>query len=185
MNQPEPRPDRLDVAIQGGTAYIHVIGRGSFKVGAGMKQFGVASIERGCHQIVLDMAECSGMDSTFMGVLAGLAFRLKQQDDGTIHIVNLSPRTRSLLATLGLDQVVDTYMTGATPDEFREVLAAEYDVTEIAGGGDSRETTAQTMLEAHENLVSLTPENLPKFKDVLAYLREDLRGGSSGGSVGP
>ena len=31
------------------------------------------------------------------------------------------------------------------------------------------------MLEAHENLVALSPENLPKFKDVLTFLREDLK----------
>jgi hypothetical protein len=46
--------------------------------------------------------------------------------------------------------------------------------TEIQQEGDNRKTTAETMLEAHEDLVRVSPENLPKFKDVLTFLREDL-----------
>ena len=53
-----------------------------------------------------------------MGVMAGLAFRFKQQDTGSIYVVNLSGRTRGLLATLGLDQVVETFMAGSTPEPF-------------------------------------------------------------------
>jgi hypothetical protein len=30
-------------------------------------------------------------------------------------------------------------------------------------------------LEAHENLVQVSPENLPRFKDVLTFLREDIK----------
>jgi hypothetical protein len=41
------------------------------------------------------------------------------------------------------------------------------------------------MLEAHENLVRLSPENLPKFKDVLAFLREDLKRPDSPGREQP
>lgn len=175
MTEPAPDPDRLEVAVVNNIGFIHVIGRGSFKVGTGMKQFGMAAIARGCRRVVVDMAECTGMDSTFMGVLAGLAFRLKAHDNGELLVVNLSPRTRNLLVTLGLDQVVSTYMAGATPREYQAVLDAGYDLTPIAAGGDSRETTARTILEAHENLVNLSPENLPRFQDVLTFLREDLR----------
>jgi hypothetical protein len=31
------------------------------------------------------------------------------------------------------------------------------------------------MLEAHEKLVEICPDNLPKFKDVLTYLRDDIK----------
>ena len=43
---------------------------------------------------------------------------------------------------------------------------------------------AETILEAHENLVELSPENLPKFKDVLTFIREDLKKKEAGGSAG-
>jgi hypothetical protein len=33
---------------------------------------------------------------------------------------------------------------------------------------------AQTILEAHEALIQIAPANLPKFKDVIQYLKDDL-----------
>jgi len=32
----------------------------------------------------------------------------------------------------------------------------------------------QTMLEAHEALIKAVPENLPEFKDIIQYLKEEL-----------
>ena len=175
MSTLEPSSDRLVVAIQGDTAYVHVMGRGSFKISTGLKQFGIAALGDGCREIVIDMAECTGMDSTFMGVLAGFASRLKQKEGGQIYVVNLASRTRNLLATLGLDQAVQASMEGSTPPQFQQILSAGFGKQEIAGDDESRQSAARTMLEAHESLVSLDPENIPKFKDVISFLREDLR----------
>ena len=174
MTALEPSSDRLVVTIYGDTAYVHVIGRGSFKISTGLKQFGIAALGNGCRDVVIDMAECTGMDSTFMGVLAGFASRLKQKEDGQIYVVNLADRTRNLLATLGLDQAVKAFMVGFTPPQFQQILAAGFGEQEITGGGESRQSVASTMLEAHESLVKLDPENIPKFKDVISFLREDL-----------
>jgi anti-anti-sigma regulatory factor len=173
---PEQPADKLLVAIGGDIAFIRVLGRGSFKISTAMKEFSAAAIDAGCRSLVLDMAECVGMDSTFMGVLAGLAFRLKQKAAGRITMVNLSLRTRGLLATLGLDVAIDPHMAGATPESLQPYFQGAADpLTPLDTRKNSARATAETMLEAHENLVRLLPENLPKFKDVLTFLREDLK----------
>ena len=41
-----------------------------------------------------------------------------------------------------------------------------------------RTDQAECMIEAHEALVDADPENLARFKDVLEYLKQDLRAGS-------
>ena len=174
---PEQPVDKLLVGIGGEIAFIRVLGRGSFKISTALKEFSTAAIDTGCTSLVLDMAECVGMDSTFMGVLAGLAFRLRQKSSaGRITMVNLSVRTRGLLATLGLDQVIDPHMAGATPENLQPYFQSTASrMTALDTRENSTRVTAETMLEAHENLVKLSPENLPKFKDVLAFLREDLK----------
>ncbi len=174
---PEQPVDQLLVGISGEIAFIRVLGRGSFKISTALKEFSAAAIDTGCTSLVLDMAECVGMDSTFMGVLAGLAFRLKQKSAaGRITMVNLSVRTRGLLTTLGLDQVIDPHMAGATPENLQPYFQSTASrMTALDTRENSTRVTAETMLEAHENLVKLSPENLPKFKDVLAFLREDLK----------
>ena len=167
--------DQLLVTIHDGVAYVRLHNRGSFKVSKAMKQFGVSAIERNINRIVVDLADCVGMDSTFMGVLAGLAFRLKQKNNGHLYMVNLSARTRGLLSTLGLDQLVETCMAGATPKEFEEIVGRGRALEELPADAASRRETAEMMLEAHENLVQVSPENLPRFKDVLTFLRDDIQ----------
>ena len=43
----------------------------------------------------------------------------------------------------------------------------------------SRSDHAACMIEAHEALVDAAPENLARFKDVLEYLKQDLRAGAT------
>jgi anti-anti-sigma regulatory factor len=166
------QPDAILVSADLNTAYIRVTGRGSFKGSPGMKQFGLARIDKGCRRIIVDLKECVGMDSTFMGVLAGLAMALKKHGGEGIIAINLSGKNYALLETLGLTQLIQTHGTGDISDQ----LSAGTDnaTTKLEPPtGDKRSTTA-TMLDAHETLVTLAPANLPKFKDVLAYLKEDL-----------
>jgi len=167
--------DHLLVAIHGDVAYVRLQNRGSFKVSKAMKQFGASAIEQNVDKIVVDLTHCVGMDSTFMGVMAGLAFRLRKKNNGRLYMVNLSSRTRGLLATLGLDQLVETSMAGATPPEFEKVLAPNRELQPLASDESSRRETAEMMLEAHEHLVEVSPENLPRFRDVLTFLREDIK----------
>ena len=179
MNAAKPGGDELQVAVEGPLAFVRVLGRGSFKNSSSLKEFAVQAFESGCRRLVLDMDQCAGMDSTFMGVLAGLAFRLRMVPDGRIIMVNLSPRTRGLLATLGLDETVEPHMAGSLPENLKPFFARDKALAPLAPGERSQADTARTMLEAHEDLVRLSPENLPKFKDVLTFLREDLK--KSGG----
>lgn len=165
----------LLVAIQTVTAFVHVVGRGSYRMSSGLKDFGQIAFDAGCHELVVDMADCTGMDSTFMGVLAGLAFRLKQQRRGEVLLVNLSVRTHSMLTTLGLDQVIRPYMVGATPPQYEQILDEERRLEALETGPECRRTTAETMLEAHEHLVEISPDNQVRFQDVLTYLRQELR----------
>lgn len=172
-----PGSDGIQVAIRAPLAFIRVVGRGSFKISASFKEFAIHALDSGCRRLVLDMIECVGMDSTFMGVLAGLAFRLRGVPEGRIVMVNLNPRTRGLLSTLGLDEAVEAHMAGATPPDLEPFLAGPRALADLPVEERGQAETARTMLEAHENLVRLSPENLPKFKDVLTFLREDLKKG--------
>lgn len=178
MNPPE---DRLSVAIVERIALVRVEGRGSFKVSTSLKDFVQAAMDGGARAAVLDMAGCVSMDSTFMGVLAGAAGKLRNRHQGHLVMVNLSPKTRALISTLGLDQIVQAFDAGKTPAEFARLLESA-PVATLPHGGEGKIATAETMLEAHELLSALTPENKPRFKDVLVFLREDLqrKTGSSG-----
>jgi len=167
MNSSEQNGDQLLAAISGGKAFVRVVGRGSFKVSATLKQF-VEKIVSGKNisRIIIDVAECIGMDSTFMGVLAGLAGRLKKEDKELV-LIRLDQKNANLLATLGLDRILSCH-TAANGD-----LPEEADVNQLNTEANKKDL-AKTALAAHEELSSLNEENRVRFKSVLEYLRADV-----------
>ena len=172
-NRMETAPDSLLVAIQGDTAFVRVIKRGSFKTSPALKKFALSAVERGCRRIIVDMDECQGMDSTFMGVLAGLAMRLGQSGATEIALINVNARNMTLLETLGLNRMLRMHET--LPDELKAWLQQMPGAQKLDTSSPGRKITAETMLAAHEDLVRVSPDNLPKFADVLTYLREDVK----------
>ena len=133
-----------------------------------MKDFSREMMNRGHREFVLDLKNCSVMDSTFMGTLAGMGLRLKELGQGNLHVINANDRNTDLLQNLGLDQLFEL-----GSDEVLKTLHPS-GIEALASNVFSKSNTAETMLEAHEALVEPAPENEARFKDVLEYLKTDL-----------
>lgn len=157
--------DRVEVGVQANTAYVRVHGRATFKVGPSFKQFGTMAVEQGCSRILVEMNECVGMDSTFMGILAGLSTALKK-NNGEMVLHGVSDKNRTLLRMLGL-----LHLVRIEEGSESAALASGY---ALRTDEDKRHMT-EAMITAHEALIEVAPDNLVKFKDVLAYLKEDLK----------
>src|SRR5262249_50007708 len=110
------------------------------------------------------------MDSTFMGTMASVAFRLKELGDGYLQIVHCGNRSQQLLSGLGLDQIFDIHSDGTGAPECEALEQA----TRNQSPDFRKKEQAETMLEAHEALCEAAPENIFRFKDVLDFLRQDL-----------
>ena len=147
-------------------AYVRVTGRGSSKNSVDVKVFVQRLMARGARRFVVDLAQCEAMDSTFMGMLTGIALRL---DDvgacGGLDIINAGKRSRQLLEDLGLDALFNIHGDGAgfsfaadKPLESASVEAAD---------------KKQHILEAHEALIQADKSNEAKFRDVVEFLKND------------
>lgn len=178
MNETRSTDHVLEVARQGATAYLRVLGRATFTVGPVLKQFGTAAIEDGCTRMVLDVSACEGMDSTFMGVLAGMATRLARQAGGKMLVLNVSDKLFEIMSTLGLDQLMACRRLGAAPLAAPPLTARS--LSPLTAVVADLQSTQHVMLEAHKNLAAVSAENQLRFKDVLTYLREDLKPAVSG-----
>ncbi len=149
---------------------IRVQGKGSFQNSTGIKDFAAAMIQRGHRDFVVDLAACPVMDSTFMGTLAFIAQRLLGIGQGGLSVINANERNKDLLEGLGLNQILS--LNGREAEIFAEEFAADEQLP--MSPADKRVTT-ETMIAAHQALVDADPDNLCKFKDVLDYLKQDLR----------
>ncbi|HSI14907.1 MAG TPA: STAS domain-containing protein [Chthoniobacter sp.] len=148
------------------TVWVRVEGKGSFLNSTGLKEFAKEMINRGFREFAVDLKNCTVMDSTFMGTLAGIALRLRELGQGNLRVTNLNERNSDLLSNLGLDQLFLIEARNSVP------TAATETVLETAA--PDKTTQAQTMLEAHEACVEANEANAAKFKDVLEYLKQDL-----------
>src|SRR5258708_14913927 len=82
---------------------IRVEGKGSFQNSPALKEFSQRMIETGRRDFIVDLQNCTTMDSTFMGTLAGIAMRIRDAGGGNLWVVNRNERNAELLGGLGLD----------------------------------------------------------------------------------
>ena len=160
---------KILVARSADLGFIKVVGRGSFQNSGCLKAFYQQLLKEGVYRFVVDLEACTYLDSTFLGILLGLGLKLKDAGNGLLHILNASPRNLELLKNLGLDRLIHI-------DSPRAKLngVPENKLEEVACARPTREEAAPTILEAHEALMEFDPRNIPKFKDVVEFLREDL-----------
>ncbi|MCE9615817.1 MAG: STAS domain-containing protein [Lentisphaerae bacterium] len=169
--------DAILVSVETEAAYIRVVGRGSFAMGPALKRFGLAMVQCGRHRFVVDMADCVSLDSSFMGVLAGLALRVNPMPQGCVKLTHVQAQPSRSLRALGLASLLDIHedaAPGTASPAAPNTVPPDLACLDLAAARRDRRVTAETALQAHEDLVAAHAENLPKFKDVLAYLREDL-----------
>jgi len=137
-----------------------------------IKAFGDTRIAAGEKCMVVDLAVCSGMDSTFMGTLAGMAARLSAQEGGGLQIADPGERNRRSLEDLGLDFLMEIDPPGAVwrgrVDEIRSQLHEPR-----MPGTYGREQRARHVLEAHKALAEINDENARDFAAVVSQLEKD------------
>ena len=173
----EQPADRILVAVERGTVHVRIIGRGTLKMGPAFREFLSAAESQGLTSASVDLSECETLDSTFLGILAGLAMRLRR-GGGAVRVAGLSPKTLGLFRTLGLDQLVIPAGGTAGADPSSKLLEA-LDCSAATRQAD------ETILEAHEDLVAASADNLPRFRDVIEFMRDSVARRQGGDTAGP
>lgn len=150
---------------------IRIEGRASFQNSACLNDFFNELIARGSTRFVMDFNNCTSMDSTFLGVLAGVALQLRKQVPfGSLVLCRMAPRNLELVRNLGLHRLltVDTEIVDVNLNA-KDALPCATDKGELE--------SARLVLSAHENLVAADQANLAKFQDVLAFLKNRVSQG--------
>jgi len=169
------------VAREGEILFIQVRGGGNYQNAGSLRQCGQEALEQGCKMICLDLAQCRSLDSTFLGVLAGLGLRLGEKGYAdALHVCNAGDHTLQSCEALGLDRVVQfdagPWSVAVKPpglDEFQKLPGSELRAVRKGDKNDS----AELILEAHEQLCKADEGNEARFKEVKEYLRQGLTRG--------
>lgn len=155
-----------------GFSWIRCEGKGSFLNSPAVKEFGEIRIADGERCLVMDLEACAGMDSTFMGTLAGLASRLSEKK-GTFQVANAGEKNRNSLEDLGLDFLMEIDPADAVWKDLED-KAKDFLETKVAGMKAGTELHTRHVLEAHEILSGANEGNRDKFSGVLKMLGDEL-----------
>ena len=117
---------------------------------------------RNCNRFCFLFDECDGIDSTCLGLLAGLALRLKKLG-GICLFCGLKARQLECIQMVGLDRLV--YVIESTP-----VALTQTETTSVAVEPEEARLTSQLVLEAHKFLMELNAKNKIKFQTVVSLL---------------
>src|SRR2546422_11018291 len=106
MNTPA---SNLSVWVGDKVVCIKIAGRANFTASVDFRTLVHGLAQQGQFRFVLDLSECQLMDSTFLGVLAGIGLKLSSVRNGnslpTIELVHPNARIIHLLANLGVSQL--------------------------------------------------------------------------------
>lgn len=153
-------------------ACVKIKGRANFTSSIDFNTLVTQLRERGFTYFVIELSECSLMDSTFLGVLAGFGLKMIPKNGAAangacVELRNPNARIAELLENVGVLHLFKTSEGELASPETLEACA--HQTTEA-----SREELTRTCLEAHKLLMEIHPENVARFKDVTKFLAEDL-----------
>jgi anti-sigma B factor antagonist len=160
------------IGIFEGFSWIRCEGKGSFLNSSSVKIFGDERLSAGEKCLVIDLGACTGMDSTFMGTLAGIAARLSGSN-GVLQIAEPGSRNRRSLEDLGLDFLMEIDPPTATwrgkMDSIRDALRPPHPPS-----ASSQLQRAVHVLDAHKILANTNDENAGKFSDIVTMLEAEV-----------
>jgi anti-sigma B factor antagonist len=165
-------PGKILVYVDGKYACIKIIGKANCNFSPDFKTLFEELWKKGCVYFVLDLTECLFMDSTFLGILAwsGLKANTAQPDkiERTLELYNPSECISELIENLGVLHLFKVTQGEVVPPQQGEKI-------EIIPPSPNSESCKRASLEAHQLLIEINPANAAKFKDVVAFLTEDLK----------
>jgi anti-sigma B factor antagonist len=167
-----PPVSKLMLLVQPPTAYFMVVGRAAVERAVDFKKVVLRLREDGIERFFLDLSQCLLMDSTFAGVLGGLADSLGKTASNSPRISLWRPNERVLDLLDNLD-VLSKVRLPAAGESMPGPLAG----SAIEQTAERSETTV-CCLEAHRYLMALKPENISKFQELTKALEAQLHTGA-------
>ena len=156
-------------------SWIRCEGKGSFSNSPRMKQWAESHIEASGNCVVIDLEECTGMDSTFMGTMAGIAMKLAKLPDGLLQVVGANHRNKSSLEDLGLCMLLE--VDPENPEWKPNMDSMRASLKE--GPELSTNDSFEHVLDAHKLLCEADENNDEKFSTVLDVLEAELKNRSN------
>ena len=153
----------ITITNKGTDYYVTVNGRATFEHAPQLRSFAKTLETAPYTSINVDLGQCTGMDSTFMGILSMLGLNARKINV-TMTIFNAGDANRDLLFGLGLKKLF----------LYKDAVMDSGDTGWESGETVSKGMDARTVLEAHQTLMDADEGNIKKFEKVVEMVQKDI-----------
>lgn len=154
----------VEVGLEGDRVLSRVVGVATHKHSLPFQEFALAMVSVGYRRFEIDLGQCLMLDSTFIGVLAGLAIKLAA-NGGTVALLRSSPACEETIGSLGVLGLFSHRHEGASQLDVVSLRPLPLEPR-------SFEAWACMVLEAHELLSRASARNRGRLREVLEYLMD-------------
>src|SRR5690606_263518 len=146
-------------------ATLEVRGRGSWTDADLFHETVLGLLDAG-RPVEVALSRCEHLDSTFLGTLHELVTRANDGKRPPLRLGEAPSPVRHGLEELGMERVLEAAST--------QRRQGGGDLRPLAGTGRTGPGSQRRILQAHETLASLSPENRERFQTVLDALRGEV-----------
>jgi anti-sigma B factor antagonist len=160
---------KADILISNkdGVYLVKVDGRATFECAPPLRNLAKDLEQTPFKRICVDIRNCTGMDSTFMGILTMLGLRAKKIG-AEMAIYNASEFSMALLHGLGIKKLF-SFANGEMDAPADAVPHAAKEQPK-----DVNISNATLVIEAHKTLMEADESNVKKFEKVVEFAQKDL-----------
>jgi len=150
-----------------GYSWIRICGRGDVFLAPTLKAIVEKILSKETDiapKLVVDMEDCSGMDSTFMGTLASFAIKLKKVANSCFQLFGVTPSNQESLEELGLDTLIEINPNNAEwSGDYQQIRS------DLSCWLPQQETAPdkELILNTHKTLGDINEKNKEEFSDVI------------------
>lgn len=146
---------------------VKVIGKGTMEYCSELFQMLSEKIDNEpIKNIYFELSEAIYLDSSFIGVIVSIQKKLNKMKEATLILLNPSQKVKDILSSMGLIDILPlqedaTYKNIEIKGEVKKRLEKNYKDIKI-------------LLESHQNLMEINPENKKRFSLVEEMLKREL-----------
>ena len=146
-------------------AVLQVLQKASYTNCEPVRNFFDTKFNAGQRSFIVDFANCTSVDSTFLGILVRLALNLRNSEDsGKLALVNLNGRNLETVRNLGIHRIAEISS---------HAVESLKDLESLSENGQDDIACSETIYEAHKTLMNLNEKNLRMFCDVVSFLEQE------------
>lgn len=147
--------------------YCRIVGVGNMNNCAPFRTYSIDMQGHGYRHFVLDFSACTSLDSTFLGILVGLAVGEGGARPDVV-VINANSNVVRTLREVGIDRLLKICRGRL---EFPEIPLERLEPGPKASRPLDR---ARMILEAHEALCEVEPSNQARFGSFIDHLKREL-----------